>query len=91
MYISSAATNVEESRTPEPVSTRCEAFPTYVPYLLIGAGTASFGAFRSIKARDPTAKVKNCFYILFVFLKENIKLLCQVYYTLQSNSVMWMA
>ncbi|KAL8616784.1 Apoptosis-inducing factor 1, mitochondrial [Nucella lapillus] len=31
--------------------------PSHVPYLLIGAGTASFGAFRSIRARDPTAQV----------------------------------
>ncbi|KAK7097575.1 hypothetical protein V1264_004529 [Littorina saxatilis] len=31
--------------------------PTHAPYLLIGAGTASFGAFRSIRARDPQAKV----------------------------------
>lgn len=34
-----------------------KAIPEHVPYLLIGGGTASFGAFRSIKARDPTAKV----------------------------------
>lgn len=33
--------------------------PTHVPYLLIGAGTASFGAFRSIKAADPKAKARN--------------------------------
>ncbi|KAK6168361.1 hypothetical protein SNE40_020912 [Patella caerulea] len=31
--------------------------PPHVPYLLIGAGTASFGAFRAIKSRDPTAKI----------------------------------
>lgn len=31
--------------------------PKDVPYLLIGGGTASFSAFRSIKTRDPTAKV----------------------------------
>jgi apoptosis-inducing factor 1 len=31
--------------------------PTHVPYLLIGAGTASFAAFRAIKSRDPKAKV----------------------------------
>ena len=29
----------------------------YAPYLLVGAGTASFAAFRAIKARDPTAKI----------------------------------
>merc|ERR1712071_138292 len=31
--------------------------PTHVPYLLIGAGTSSFAAFRAIKSRDPKAKV----------------------------------
>ncbi|XP_046431615.1 apoptosis-inducing factor 1, mitochondrial [Neodiprion fabricii] len=30
---------------------------TEIPYLLIGGGTAAFSAFRSIKSRDPTAKV----------------------------------
>uniref|UniRef100_A0A8C5GJU0 Apoptosis-inducing factor 1, mitochondrial n=1 Tax=Gouania willdenowi TaxID=441366 RepID=A0A8C5GJU0_GOUWI len=32
-------------------------FPSHVPYLLIGGGTASFAAARSIRARDPNAKV----------------------------------
>ena len=32
--------------------------PTHVPYLLIGAGTSSFAAFRAIKSRDPKAKVR---------------------------------
>lgn len=31
--------------------------PEHVPYLLIGGGTASMAAFRSIKAREPKAKV----------------------------------
>jgi len=31
--------------------------PAHVPYLLVGGGTASFAAFRAIKARDPKAKV----------------------------------
>ena len=31
--------------------------PNHVPYLLIGAGTASFAAYRAIKSRDPTAKI----------------------------------
>lgn len=31
--------------------------PESVPYLLVGAGTASFSAFRAIRAADPTAKV----------------------------------
>ncbi|XP_046694990.1 apoptosis-inducing factor 1, mitochondrial isoform X6 [Silurus meridionalis] len=32
-------------------------FPGHVPYLLIGGGTASFAAARSIRARDPGARV----------------------------------
>ncbi|XP_041358113.1 apoptosis-inducing factor 1, mitochondrial-like [Gigantopelta aegis] len=31
--------------------------PGHAPYLLIGAGTASFGAFRAIKSGDPKAQV----------------------------------
>jgi len=31
--------------------------PSHVPYLLIGAGTASFAAYRAIKSKDPTAKI----------------------------------
>jgi len=31
--------------------------PAHVPYLLIGAGTASFAAYRAIKSQDPTAKI----------------------------------
>ncbi|XP_053976835.1 apoptosis-inducing factor 1, mitochondrial isoform X1 [Hylaeus volcanicus] len=33
------------------------SIPKDVPYLLIGGGTAAFSAFRSIKSRDPKAKV----------------------------------
>ncbi|XP_011498552.1 PREDICTED: apoptosis-inducing factor 1, mitochondrial [Ceratosolen solmsi marchali] len=33
------------------------SIPKEVPYLVVGAGTAAFSAFRSIKANDPTAKV----------------------------------
>lgn len=33
------------------------AVPEHVPYLIIGAGTASVAAFRAIKARDAKAKV----------------------------------
>jgi len=39
---------------PEPVS---EASQMHIPYVLIGAGTASFAAYRAIKASDPTAKI----------------------------------
>lgn len=31
--------------------------PAHIPYLLIGGGTASFAAARSIRARDPGARV----------------------------------
>ncbi|XP_017760262.1 PREDICTED: apoptosis-inducing factor 1, mitochondrial isoform X2 [Eufriesea mexicana] len=34
-----------------------KSFPSEIPYLLIGGGTAAFFAFRSIKSRDPRAKV----------------------------------
>lgn len=33
--------------------------PAHTPYLLIGGGTASFAAARSIRARDPGARVSN--------------------------------
>ncbi|XP_077596451.1 apoptosis-inducing factor 1, mitochondrial isoform X1 [Stigmatopora nigra] len=33
------------------------SLPSHVPYLLIGGGTASFAAARSIRARDPGARV----------------------------------
>jgi len=43
--------------------------PKEVPYLLIGGGTAAFSAFRSIKSRDPKAKVWNIFIdFLFFYL-----------------------
>lgn len=35
--------------------------PAHVPYLLIGGGTASFAAARSIRARDPGARVSSSF------------------------------
>lgn len=34
-----------------------KSFPSEIPYLLIGGGTAAFSAFRSIKSKDPRAKV----------------------------------
>lgn len=39
------------------VSSGSVVLPKHVPYLLIGAGTSSFAAFRAIKSRDPKAKV----------------------------------
>jgi programmed cell death 8 (apoptosis-inducing factor) len=34
-----------------------QAIPEHVTYLLVGAGTASFSAYRAIKAMDPKAKI----------------------------------
>ncbi|KAJ8028223.1 Apoptosis-inducing factor 1, mitochondrial [Holothuria leucospilota] len=45
----SEETPIEPVKVPE--------IPEHVPYLLIGAGTASFAAFRAILANDPKAKV----------------------------------
>ena len=39
------------------ISKEDQQIPNHVPYLLIGAGTASFAAYRAIKSRDPTAKI----------------------------------
>ncbi|XP_051981678.1 apoptosis-inducing factor 1, mitochondrial-like isoform X2 [Xyrauchen texanus] len=41
---------------PEPAAAAA-AVPEHAPYLLIGGGTASFAAARSIRARDPGARV----------------------------------
>ncbi|XP_072361287.1 apoptosis-inducing factor 1, mitochondrial isoform X3 [Scyliorhinus torazame] len=46
----------EEASTVMPVSPRPD-IPSHAPYLLIGGGTASFAAARSIRARDPGARV----------------------------------
>ncbi|XP_055082556.1 apoptosis-inducing factor 1, mitochondrial isoform X16 [Periophthalmus magnuspinnatus] len=52
-----AVTSLPESApAPEPVSAPL-TLPSHAPYLLIGGGTASFAAARSIRARDPGAKV----------------------------------
>uniref|UniRef100_A0A3B3ZSB2 Apoptosis-inducing factor 1, mitochondrial n=1 Tax=Periophthalmus magnuspinnatus TaxID=409849 RepID=A0A3B3ZSB2_9GOBI len=58
-----AVTSLPESApAPEPGKTCIElsaplTLPSHAPYLLIGGGTASFAAARSIRARDPGAKV----------------------------------
>ncbi|XP_072361285.1 apoptosis-inducing factor 1, mitochondrial isoform X1 [Scyliorhinus torazame] len=46
----------EAASTVMPVSPRPD-IPSHAPYLLIGGGTASFAAARSIRARDPGARV----------------------------------
>ncbi|XP_035796823.1 apoptosis-inducing factor 1, mitochondrial isoform X7 [Amphiprion ocellaris] len=49
-----AAPVVEEAADSTPASLKV---PSHSPYLLIGGGTASFAAARSIRARDPGARV----------------------------------
>ncbi|KAG7486045.1 apoptosis-inducing factor 1, mitochondrial isoform X2 [Solea senegalensis] len=49
-----AAPLVEEAVESTPASAK---IPSHAPYLLIGGGTASFAAARSIRARDPNARV----------------------------------
>ncbi|XP_042334329.1 apoptosis-inducing factor 1, mitochondrial isoform X2 [Sceloporus undulatus] len=46
---STAGTEAEAATRPE--------YPSHVPFLLIGGGTAAFAAARSIRARDPGARV----------------------------------
>lgn len=36
--------------------------PSHVPFLLIGGGTAAFAAARSIRARDPGARVRDALF-----------------------------
>lgn len=38
--------------------------PSHVPFLLIGGGTAAFAAARSIRARDPGARVRHVLFCL---------------------------
>nr|XP_033497652.1 apoptosis-inducing factor 1, mitochondrial isoform X8 [Epinephelus lanceolatus] len=52
------AASTETTETPpEDSSPAILKVPSHAPYLLIGGGTASFAAARSIRARDPGAKV----------------------------------
>ncbi|XP_013862247.1 apoptosis-inducing factor 1, mitochondrial isoform X2 [Austrofundulus limnaeus] len=53
----SAAAPSETSEPPTDVTPPSHKLPSHTPYLLIGGGTASFAAARSIRARDPGAKV----------------------------------
>uniref|UniRef100_A0A3P9Q985 Apoptosis inducing factor mitochondrion associated 1 n=1 Tax=Poecilia reticulata TaxID=8081 RepID=A0A3P9Q985_POERE len=46
-----------ETAEPPPAADSKPSLPSHAPYLLIGGGTASFAAARSIRARDPGAKV----------------------------------
>ncbi|XP_043996883.1 apoptosis-inducing factor 1, mitochondrial isoform X1 [Gambusia affinis] len=58
-----AETSAEEAAAPltdagvEEAADSKPSLPSHAPYLLIGGGTASFAAARSIRARDPGAKV----------------------------------
>ncbi|XP_049598103.1 apoptosis-inducing factor 1, mitochondrial isoform X5 [Syngnathus scovelli] len=58
------AETADSSEAPEPIQAEgltteqpSPALPPHAPYLLIGGGTASFAAARSIRARDPGARV----------------------------------
>lgn len=55
----------------EPASSK---IPSHTPYLLIGGGTASFAAARSIRARDPGARVSLCF-----FTSRTASVMCQCF------------
>ncbi|KAM9440345.1 apoptosis-inducing factor 1, mitochondrial isoform 8-T8 [Clarias gariepinus] len=47
----------EPESAPTATTTALPEIPAHTPYLLIGGGTASFAAARSIRARDPGARV----------------------------------
>lgn len=47
-------TSASPATPPEPI---LPDIPEYAQYLLVGAGSATFAAFRAIKARDPKAKI----------------------------------
>jgi len=44
--------------------------PKHAPYLVIGAGTAAYAAYRAIRAADGTAKV--CLYVRYFYVAENL-------------------
>jgi len=50
-------TAAAEAKDAAEATTERTGVPSHVPYLLIGAGTASFAAYRAIKAKDPLAKI----------------------------------
>ncbi len=47
-----------DSTAPEAVK---RGLPDKVPYLIVGAGTAAFAAYRAVRSRDPTAQVNPVF------------------------------
>ncbi|MGH0171969.1 UNVERIFIED_CONTAM: hypothetical protein FKN15_001483 [Acipenser sinensis] len=51
------ATEETTAKVPAPETVPRPEVPPHAPYLLIGGGTASFAAARSIRARDPGARV----------------------------------
>ncbi|KAM9440342.1 apoptosis-inducing factor 1, mitochondrial isoform 5-T5 [Clarias gariepinus] len=53
----SPLTQSEPESAPTATTTALPEIPAHTPYLLIGGGTASFAAARSIRARDPGARV----------------------------------
>ncbi|XP_063615112.1 apoptosis-inducing factor 1, mitochondrial-like isoform X2 [Penaeus indicus] len=59
--VAEASSNLEKANdtvvTPVKSEAAAPSVPEHVPYLIIGAGTASVAAFRAIKAKDAKAKV----------------------------------
>lgn len=51
-----STSKAKEGQT-QPILVKSGTIPNHVPYLLIGAGTAAFAAFRAIRAKDPKAKI----------------------------------
>lgn len=49
--------DVKEPAVAKKKSVKPIKLPEHVPYLIVGSGTASFSAFRAIRARDAKAKV----------------------------------
>ncbi|XP_052078132.1 apoptosis-inducing factor 1, mitochondrial-like [Mytilus californianus] len=52
-----SSTDKTETKAQEPTTPNDQVIPSYVPYLLIGAGTASHSAMRAIRLRDHKAQV----------------------------------
>ncbi len=52
-----ATETADEADSASPAVATPAVFPEHVPYVIVGAGTAAFAAFRAIRSSDPKAKV----------------------------------
>ncbi|XP_038057403.1 apoptosis-inducing factor 1, mitochondrial-like [Patiria miniata] len=52
-----SATTQAADQTDSGAAAVTAVFPEHVPYVIVGAGTAAFAAFRAIRSNDPKAKV----------------------------------